>query len=137
MTFIDTSALYAVLDRDDDHHEAARATWERLLRSSATLFTHNYVLIETSALAQHRLGLPALGAIEEVLIPVLRVQWITQAHHSTAVAMVLTAQRKKLSIVDCASFLIMREQGISEAFTFDKHFAEQGFGIVPSARNRD
>ena len=46
--------------------------------------------------------------------------------------MVLTAQRKKLSIVDCASFLIMREQGVSEAFTFDKHFGEQGFTVVPS-----
>ena len=134
MIFVDTSAIYAVLDRDDDYHQAARESWQKLLRSSSTLVTHNYVLIETSALAQSRLGMPALRAIEEILTPVLRVQWITQAHHATAVEMLLTAQRKKLSVVDCASFLIMREQGISEAFTFDKHFSEQGFSMVPSDR---
>jgi predicted nucleic acid-binding protein len=98
------------------------------------LVTHNYVLVETSALAQNRLGMPALRAIEEIIMPVLRVQWITQTHHRTAVEMVLAAHRRKLSLVDCASFLIMREQGISEAFTFDKHFTEQGFHTVPSER---
>jgi len=120
-----------VLDRDDDHHAATRDTWARLLRSSTVLATHNYILIETSAIAQSRLGMPALRAIEESVIPLLRVQWITEAHHRRAVEMALTADRRKLSIVDCASFLIMREQGISEAFTFDKHFSEQGFRGIP------
>jgi predicted nucleic acid-binding protein len=54
--FVDTSALYAVLDRDDENHAVARTTWERLLRSSNVLLTHNYVLLETVALAQSRLA---------------------------------------------------------------------------------
>ncbi len=60
--FVDTSAFYAVLDRDDANHSAARETWERLLRGAAVLLTSNYVLLETSTLVQHRLGVAALRA---------------------------------------------------------------------------
>ncbi len=132
MTFTDTAALYAVMDRSDDHHEAARGTWERLLKSSTVLMTHNYILIEMIALVQRRLGIPGVRAFEENIVPVLTVQWIGERHHRTAVEMAITAYRNKLSVVDCASFLIMREHGISEAFTFDTHFSEQGFHTVPS-----
>ena len=130
MIFVDTSALYAVLDRDDNSHAAAGEIWARLLRSSSMLLTHNYVLLESCALAQNRLGVAALRAIEEDIMPVLRVRWIAETHHRRAVEMALTADRRKLSVVDCASFLIMREQGISEAFTFDQQFIEQGFRAV-------
>jgi len=39
----------------------------------------------------------------------------------------LTAARRQLSLVDCISFEVMRRRGIKTAFTFDDHFAEQGF----------
>ena len=58
--FVDTSALYAVLDRNDANHRSATATWEKLLSGRESLATTNYVLVETSALIQHRLGLHAL-----------------------------------------------------------------------------
>lgn len=40
---------------------------------------------------------------------------------------VLTADRRGLSITDCISFKVMRRRGIRAAFTFDRHFREQGF----------
>ena len=129
--FVDTSALYAVLDRDDAHHVAARDAWKQLLGESSILLTHNYAVVEASALVQHRLGLAALRALHEDIIPVLRVVWITEPCHRTSVDMVLTAARKKLSLVDCASFVTMRDLAIERAFCFDRHFREQGFRTVP------
>ncbi|MBM3749106.1 MAG: type II toxin-antitoxin system VapC family toxin [Acidobacteria bacterium] len=129
--FVDTSAFYAVLDRDDSNHEAARAAWERLLRGSAVLLTSNYVLLETSALVQHRLGVAALRALHQDVVPILRVEWVTEAQHRAAVEALLTAARKKLSLVDCVSFQLMRDSGVRQAFCFDKHFQEQGFGTTP------
>jgi predicted nucleic acid-binding protein len=129
--FLDTSALYAVLDGNDANHDAAAETWERLLAESAVLVTHNYVLVEASALAQHRLGIAALRSIHEDIAPILRIEWVSQEQHRTAVEMVLAAGRKKLSVVDCASFVVMREAAISEAFCFDRHFREQGFHVLP------
>jgi predicted nucleic acid-binding protein len=65
--FVDTSALYAVLDRDDANHLAARETWRRLLLDpSALLLTHNYVLVETAALLQNRRGIDVVRTLHEM-----------------------------------------------------------------------
>ncbi len=75
MTFVDMSALYAVLDRDDANHDVARQTWDRLLQSPEALMTHNYVLVETAAIVQNRLGMPAVRAFQERIVPILQVHW--------------------------------------------------------------
>jgi predicted nucleic acid-binding protein len=38
---------------------------------------------------------------------------------------------KSFSLADCASFLVMRERGIEQALTFDRHFAQAGFQKLP------
>jgi predicted nucleic acid-binding protein len=128
--FVDTSAFYAVLDRDDANHPRAAKEWERLLRRAA-LVTNNYVLVETSALLQHRLGLGALRAFSNEIVPLLQVEWVTLERHGAAVDAVLAASRKRLSLVDCAGFQTMRECGLQTVFCFDSHFREQGFQVVP------
>ena len=129
--FIDTSAFYAVLDRDDDNHLRARAAWEAMLRDGSDLLTNNYVLLETSALLQHRLGLAALRTFHEDVEPVVRIDWVAEGRHRDAAGVVLAVGRKKLSLVDCVSFQTMRELGVRSAFCFDRHFGEQGFEIIP------
>jgi predicted nucleic acid-binding protein len=37
--------------------------------------------------------------------------------------------RRGLSLVDCASFVIMRRYGITRAMAFDEDFAREGFEI--------
>src|SRR3954447_22090233 len=108
MIFVDTSAFYAVLDRDDANHAVARTTWERLVRSSDVLLTHNYVLVETTALVQNRLGMGALRAFQERIVPILHVHWVTESDHGTAIEVAVAANRRQLSLVDCTSFLTMK-----------------------------
>jgi predicted nucleic acid-binding protein len=88
-------------------------------------------LLETSALVGHRLGVVALRAFHQDVAPILRVEWITETQHRAGVEALLTAGRKRLSLVDCVSFQLMRESGVREAFCFDQHFREQGFGTIP------
>ncbi|MCC6365516.1 MAG: type II toxin-antitoxin system VapC family toxin [Bryobacterales bacterium] len=127
MTFIDTSAVYAILDRNDANHEAAKSCWFALLDSGDLLFTTNYVVVESCVLAQSRLGLAAVRAIHEELLPVMEVVWVDEATHSLAMAALLAAQRRRLSLVDCVSFAAMRRRGLQSAFAFDQHFIEEGF----------
>lgn len=127
MTFADTSGLYALLDRDDQNHTVAKRCWLRLMDREEPLLTTNYVLVETCALAQRRLGIEAVRVIEGDLSPVLRVEWIGQDTHSLATNALLTARRKTLSLVDCVSFIAMRRTGLQTAFAFDRHFREEGF----------
>ena len=132
IVFVDTSAFYAILDGEDENHLPARDTWFRLLKQDHTLLTSNYVLVETCALLQNRLGIPALRAFHEEIVPLLRVEWIPENRHKSGIEAVLAAARKRLSLVDCVSFQTMREEGVQTVFCFDRHFAEQGFEIRPN-----
>lgn len=128
--FVDTSGVLAMLDASDGGHARAAAAWKRLIEGGATLVTTSYVLVELIALAQNRLGVAAVRDIDRALVPLMRVVWIDAVFHARAMAALLTAGRRKLSLVDCVSFEVMREGGIASAFTLDPHFREQGFERV-------
>lgn len=129
-TYVDTSAWLAVLDADDQHHEAARVAWLGALERHEPLLTSNYVVVESTAVVQRRLGLDALRALTLDLLPVAEVEWVTPEDHDAATAALLTAGRRTLSLVDCSSFELMRRLGIRSVFAFDKHFIEQGFAAL-------
>jgi predicted nucleic acid-binding protein len=129
--FVDTSAFYALLDASDRHHQAAKQAWITLVREAADLACSNYVIAETTALLQNRLGMEAVRAFQEGILPVVRVEWVDDITHRTGVTALLTAGRRQLSLVDCVSFDLMRRLGIHRALAFDEHFAEQGFEAIP------
>jgi len=82
------------------------------LKNSGSLLTTNYVLAETGALLQHRLGIQALRALYDDVIPLLTVEWVTDAVHRLAASSLLTASRRNLSLVDCVSFHVMRAASV-------------------------
>lgn len=128
---MDTSAFYAVLDADDEEHPAARQAWQHLIEKGHPLLTSNYVLVETLALLQSRLGMQAVREYDDAVSPLLRVLWVDEETHRQAVSAVLAAGRRRLSLVDCSSFVLMRRHGLDIAFAFDDHFPEQGFTTLP------
>jgi predicted nucleic acid-binding protein len=128
--FVDTSALYAGLDADDDAHGAAVATWTELVEDGTPLRTHHGVLVETTALVQRRLGMAAVRDLHHALVPTLSVRWIDAVLHRTAMTALLAAGRRDLSLVDWTSFEMMREERLSDAFAFDADFTAQGFHLV-------
>lgn len=130
-TFIDTSALLAVLDADDTHHAAAAAAWKALLEDDEPLVTTNYVLVETFAVVQRRLGMAAVRSLASEVLPLVETLWIDESAHLQAVAVMATSSRQGLSLVDCASFGAMRSLGIARVFGFDSDFSDQGFGLLP------
>lgn len=125
--FVDTSALYALLDRDDAKHLEAAETLRRLLGGRTRLLTHAYVVVESAALVQRHLGLEAVRALFGELLGVVRTLPVDEALHQEALTAFLAAGRKDVSLVDWTSFLFMRRQGLKKAFAFDAHFWEQGF----------
>jgi uncharacterized protein len=131
IVFLDTSGLYAIFDRDDENHSRARIAWVEWLRDGTLFLTNNYVLVETAALLQHRLGVAAVRALHEEVMPLLQVDWVSEERHRAGMEAVLAAGRKKFSLVDCVSFQTMRSRGLRTAFCFDAHFREQGFTTMP------
>lgn len=131
MILIDTSALLAILAIEDIAHKIAKRTWDRLVLEDISIHTNQYLLIEAYALIQNRLGMRAIRDLHEKLLPMLNVEWITSQQHQNITENFLLANRRSLSLVDCSSFATMRRLGIRKAFTFDPHFAEQGFEVIP------
>jgi predicted nucleic acid-binding protein len=129
--FVDTSALYALLDRDDGNHPKAKKAWGELINPENTLVTSNYVLVETFALLQSRLGFNAVRGFQEDMFPILHVEFVTPGIHRLGVTVLLSASRRGLSLVDCVSFEVMRDLGMKTVFTFNSHFREQGFDVTP------
>lgn len=124
---VDTSAIMAMLHHDDKNHLSARKVWEQLLNQDAILVCTNYILLETCALLQNRVGLVAVKAFEDNIVPYLNIEWVDEALHQAGVAALLIANRRHLSLVDCISFETARRLGLDAVFAFDQHFVEQGF----------
>lgn len=134
--FVDTSAFLALLDASDRVHAPARKAWEGLLDPDVRLYTNNYVLVETLALIQRKFGLSVIRVFEEDVLPVISVAWVDEAAHKAAMSALLAASRRELSLVDCTSFETMRKVGLRTAFSFDRHFKEQGFELVRGKEER-
>jgi uncharacterized protein len=129
--FLDTSAFFALLDRDDGNHNAAKNAWAEIMSGGNTLVTSNYVLVETLALLQNRLGMTAVRAFQGDLFPILNVEFVNLETHRSGTSALLAAAKRNLSLVDCVSFELMRTLGIKTAFAFDAHFKEAGFQVMP------
>jgi len=129
--FLDTSGIIAVLDEQDDFHPQAARLWQQWINEDISLLTSNYVVVESTAVGQRHLGFDAVPAIYHSILPSVHVVWITELMHQQAIDLLIATRRRQLSLVDCTSFEMMRELGLRNVFTFDHHFAEQGFTCCP------
>ena len=130
MTFVDSSALLAFLDRDAAAHAAVVASLAKILGERRGV-THNYVVIEAEALAHRRLGGPVARRLLEDVVALLEVIWVDSELHSAAVSAHLRTLRRRSSLVDHVSFELMRRRGLKVALALDSDFAAAGFQLLP------
>ena len=131
--FGDTSAFFALLDSDAAEHRAAAEVVEELARSGEGILTHEYVVVETIALVQRRLGLNIVRSFVDDLLAPVEIAWVDRELHLQARAAMLAGGQRNVSLVDWTSFLVMRESGLTTAFAFDDDFRAQGFSMLPVA----
>ncbi len=127
IVFVDTSALFGLLARNDQVHGQAKRNFAYFAEHEAQLVTSSYVLVETLALLQNRIGLRAVSDFQLKLLPLFDVIWVDAEWHNRAMQRLLSHGKRKMSLVDCLSFEIMESLDIKLAYSFDKHFAECGF----------
>ncbi len=131
-TFVDTSALFALLDEDDINHEAAGQWLTGIGRDSQhALISHNYVVVETAALVHRRLGPAATRVFFDAFVPAMSIFYVDEDLHQRAVAAYVASVSRALSLVDRVSFQVIRDLGLEQAFAFDRDFKTEGFNLVP------
>lgn len=126
--FVDTSALYALLDEADARHVEASDVLRRVVGTE--LVTHAFVVVETCALVGRRLPWAASEQLIDGLLPVIDVRSVDDDLQRAALDAYRRSGSDRVSLVDHTSFVLMRSLGISRAFAFDDDFAREGFAIV-------
>jgi uncharacterized protein len=128
--FIDTSAIIAFMNEDDEFYKDSFNIFSRLFEERAKIISSNYVLLESMVILKNRVGIEAIKTLKNDILPVIKTFWIDEDIHSLCMNIQIAADRKKLSLVDYTSFEIMRRLNIRQAFTFDGHFKDMGFEIL-------
>ena len=99
-------------------------------QTAVTRLTHNYIISEYVALANAR-RFPRASVLNFVVDllenPDIETLWVDEPIHRAAVELLTLRQDKTYSLCDAVSFIVMRQRGISEALTTDRHFEQEGF----------
>lgn len=127
--FVDTSGLYALVEKNDAHHSAARNAVEKLLRAGRKLVLTDYIVDETITLAKARSGKRVAMRVLELLEKSagIRIEWIGSSRFEETKTFFRKHADHGYSFTDCTSFVVMNELGLTQALTTDKHFPEAGF----------
>jgi predicted nucleic acid-binding protein len=127
--FVDSAAWIALLHSGDGLHPRAVEVYRRLIAGGRTPLTASLVLVEVAsafaARAHRRLALELADRYRETRIGEL--VWVDEDLYRRGRHLYRERSDKDWSLVDCVSFLVMRERGIAEAFTSDHHFEQAGF----------
>lgn len=125
--FVDTSGFYAALNPEDPFHPTARRLSLRAAAEDWSLFTSNYVIQETWALIQTRLGWEAVEGWHRALLARCEIVWVTESLHALGAARCRRAGERRLSLTDCVSFEVMHAAHLREFIGDDQHFVTEGF----------
>ena len=128
--FLDTSGLLCFQDADDGRHvRVVECFGER-----GSKVTHNYVLAGYVALCQARgysRGAVLRFSFELLENPHVALVWILPTLHRKALLLLQARPDKSYSLCDAVSFVVIRERGVSDALTTDRHFEQEGFRRLP------
>ena len=128
-TFVDAVAWIALVNKRDSLHEKAKKVFADLHRQNYEFITTEFVLIEfANALSAPDFRDKAASFIEGLReSPTVRIVPASSELFSIGLRLYRNRLDKEWSLVDCTSFVVMKERKIVEAFTEDHHFEQSGF----------
>lgn len=125
IVMVDTSAVYALLDKSDQMHEKAKTCLSRLAQTNSEIVLTNFIIAECHALLSSRLNHEiARNWLENLCWPVERV---TEDDEKRAAKIIIFYKDKSYSYTDATTFAVMERLGLDTAFAYDKHFSQYGF----------
>ena len=130
--FLDTSYLIALINRQDEHHDMAKAWAERLLAEQICSHLSVPIMFEIAdgfaRLGRREIGISLLEQIsraENYIVHPFRA-----ATYRNAFALYLSRRDKEWSLTDCYSFELMKELELVDVLTADRHFEQFGYHIL-------
>jgi predicted nucleic acid-binding protein len=133
--FLDTSGWIALLNATDVLHEKALNHWIELMRHGNGVIVTDWIIAETgNGLSRSSKKFQFESVVRQMMdAPSVELMVIDRELIKRALSMYVQYSDKSWGLVDCASFIVMQERGVTEAFTSDRHFEQAGFRcLLPS-----
>ena len=125
-TFVDSLFVVALINRRDQYHRQALALAASL--RGEPLLTTDAVLLEIGNGLARSYKEEAVAVLEELrTVDEMKVVHLTPDLFERAFHLYKTRQDKAWGLVDCMSFVVMQDEGVQSALTFDRHFQQAGF----------
>lgn len=128
--YVDTSGFFALMVHNDCMHVRAKENFAYFARHNVHLVTSSFVIVETTALMQRRIGLAPVHDLNAKILPLCEVVWVEDKWYARGMQRLFAGNNRNVSLVDCLGFEIMDSLEIECAFAFDRHFEENGFTIA-------
>ncbi|MEW6379188.1 MAG: PIN domain-containing protein [bacterium] len=129
--FADTSGWGHLIDQTQCYHPLAATTYRMARQQGRKVITANYIIAELATLLNRPLHVPRslmIAFIEGLKAsPYVEIVNVDSSLDEEAWQLLKSVRDKEWSLVDCASFVIMKHRGILEALTSDHHFDQAGF----------
>jgi len=124
--FVDTSFVVALVNQRDQHHSRALELASQFERRP--LFTTDAVLLEIGNALAKNFRAASIQVIDDFLTSseIQIVHLYPDLFHK-AFSLYRSRLDQTWGLIDCVSFIVMREAGIIESLTADKHFERAGF----------
>jgi predicted nucleic acid-binding protein len=128
---VDTSALLALVLRDDRNHKVAVAFVQT--HPHARFVLSELILAEVATRIRARAGAAKAVAVARGLLDSHRYELLFADSEllDEALARMDRFADKRLSLADCSSFALMDQLALESAFTFDVDFRNCGYQMVP------
>jgi uncharacterized protein len=127
--FLDTAYAIALVVSRDAYHLRARRIATELNRSSSRFVTTTAVLLEIGdSLSRPGYRAAAVRLIDSLANdPQAIVVPLSERLYARAFDLFRSRPDKEWGLTDCVSFIVMRDRGITDALTADRHFEQAGF----------
>jgi len=127
--FLDASYALALSAPTDQFHSRALRLAEELEAAQARLVTTRAVLLEIgNALSRQRYRAAAVSLLRALEAdPSVELLPLSEELYTRALQLYGSRPDKEWGLIDCASFVVMSERGITKALTADEHFQQCGF----------
>lgn len=124
--FIDTGFVIALINKRDRYHKQARTLADQY--DSQPMLITDAILLEIGNALARGFKVEASEIIANFLISdEVKVVRLSTQLFDEAFGLYQKYQDKEWSLVDCISFVVMQQEYITQALTFDRHFVQAGF----------
>lgn len=136
--FIDSTGWYALVQKEDQNHEAAKEYFQQILDTRYRLYTNITEITSAISRIKRNCGLSVATDFsklidQSVLSTNLNISWLTRRLHRTALKQFFSIKDVNIEIRHCLIFEEVKKKKINIIFSFDDTLKSFGIPLMPQA----